>query len=359
MSKSLRIGLIGPLPPPSGGMANQTLQLSKLLAGEGLIVELVQTNYPYQPAWIGKVVVIRALFRLVLYIARLWKASGRVDIFHVMANSGWSWYLFAMPAVWIAKLRKVPAIINYRGGEAEQFFKKSFRWVKPTLQASARVVVPSRFLQQVFNDHNIQTNIVANIIDIERFAPSNLQIKKTNGPHLLVARNLELIYDNATAIRAFKEVLHAYPEATLTVAGTGPEKLNLLALVKELAIEEHVTFTGRVDTQKMPALYQSAQLMLNPSRVDNMPNSILESLASGVPVVSSNVGGIPFLVEHEKTALLVPVENYQAMAIEVKRLLQDEELRNNLIQAGLEFVQQFSWPVVRDQWLEVYRQASN
>lgn len=358
MSKSLRIGLIGPLPPPSGGMANQTLQLSKLLADEGLIVELVQTNHPYQPAWIGKIVVIRAIFRLVFYVARLWTTAARVDVFHVMANSGWSWHLFAMPAVWIAKLRNRAAVINYRGGEAENFFKKSFHWVKPTLQASAGVVVPSRFLQQVFSDHNIATKIVANIIDVERFAPSGAEHKNTDSPHLLVARNLELIYDNATAIRAFNEVLRAYPQATLTVAGTGPEEANLHALVRELAIEDQVAFTGRVDTQEMPALYQSAQLMLNPSRVDNMPNSILEALASGIPVVSTDVGGIPFLVEHEKTALLVPAEDYQAMATAVIRVLKDKKLSSDLSRAGLEFVQQFSWPVVRDQWLAVYRQAS-
>ncbi len=337
-------------------MANQTLQLSKLLADEGLTVELVQTNAPYRPAWIGNITIVRAVFRLLFYVIRLWQTAGRVDVFHIMANSGWSWHLFTVPAVWIAKIRSTPTVINYRGGEAKSFFEQSFRWVKPTLKAAASVIVPSRFLQQVFNQHQVDTDIVANIIDIERFAPSTAS-PANDAPHLLVARNLELIYDNATAIRAFKQVLQEFPDATLTVAGTGPEQSSLQALVKDLAIEDHVRFTGRVDTQKMPALYQAAQVMLNPSRVDNMPNSILEALASGVPVVSTNVGGIPFLVEHEKTALLVPAENHQAMAAEVIRVLQDRQLSNQLSRAGLEFVQQFSWPVVRDQWLAVYQQA--
>lgn len=354
-----RIGLVGPLPPPSGGMANQTLQLYKLLADEGLTVELVQTNAPYRPAWIGNIVIVRAIFRLLFYIVQLWKTAGRVDVFHIMANSGWSWHLFATPAVWVAKMRKTPAVINYRGGEAEKFFKKSFRMVKPTLAASARVIVPSRFLHQVFTQHRVEVDIVANIIDIERFTPEHEQSRSIDAPHLLVARNLESIYDNATALRAFKEILNEIPMATLTIAGTGPEKENLYALVKELAIEEQVHFTGRVDTQQMPALYQSAQLMLNPSRVDNMPNSILEALASGVPVVSTDAGGIPFLVEHEKTALLVPVENHHAMAIAAIRILRNQQLSDSLRAAGLEFVQQFSWPVVRDQWLYVYRHAVN
>lgn len=359
MKSLMSVGLVGPLPPPSGGMANQTQQLAKLLTKEGLTVDLIQTNRPYYPAFIGKVMVLRAAFRLLSYVIHLWQAARHVDVLHIMANSGWSWYLFAMPAVWIAKLRGIPSVVNYRGGEAEQFFQNSFARVKPTLMASTCVVVPSKFLQQVFSKRKVSTQIVANIIDIERFSAAKQVPQDSTAPHLLVARNLELIYDNATAIRAFKEILSNYPEATLTIAGTGPEEEALHQLVEQLSIKGRVSFTGRVDTQAMPALYQSAHIMLNPSRVDNMPNSVLESLASGVPVVSTNVGGIPFLVEHERTALLVPPEDYLAMAEAVQRLLTDRELRNTLIQTGIKFVQQFSWPVVREQWLQVYQQAIN
>jgi|TARA_B110000238_G_C16111707_1_gene432994 glycosyltransferase involved in cell wall biosynthesis len=143
MASILHIGLVGPLPPPSGGMANQTLQLAKLLKQENIQVEVIQTNAAYEPEWIGKIPVLRALFRLVIYIINLWKAATKVDVFHIMANSGWSWHLFKVPAVWIAKLRGVPTIINYRGGEAEKFFSQSFKYVKPTLNASSCVVVPS------------------------------------------------------------------------------------------------------------------------------------------------------------------------------------------------------------------------
>ncbi|HET9645641.1 MAG TPA: glycosyltransferase, partial [Burkholderiaceae bacterium] len=116
--KGLRIALVGPLPPPGGGMANQTRQLAELLEREGASVLLVQTNAPYRPAIVGRVPVIRAAFRLLPYIASLWRAAGRSDVLHVMANSGWSWHLFAAPAIWIARLRGIPAVVNYRGGEA-------------------------------------------------------------------------------------------------------------------------------------------------------------------------------------------------------------------------------------------------
>ena len=354
----MRIGLIGPLPPPSGGMANQTLQLHDLLKGEGLSVELVQTNQAYKPAWVASMPVLRAGFRLIAYMVHLWKLAGRSDVIHIMANSGWSWHLFASPAVWIAKCRHVPTIVNYRGGKAEKFLQKSVRIVKPTLNATTRIVVPSRFLSAVFNKFDVETSIIANIIDTSRFNNHQLNSNNGYGPHILVARNLEEIYDNAMAIQAFGRILEQYPNATLTIAGTGPEKNNLVDLAEKLGLTDKVTFTGRVDREQMPDLYRSANIMLNPSQVDNMPNSILEALASSIPVVSTNVGGIPYMVDHEKNVLLVNSRDDQAMADEVCRVLSDDQLRSRLINAGLELVKTCSWPVVRDQWLNTYKELA-
>src|SRR5512138_2298862 len=101
----LKIALVGPLPPPHGGIANQTRQLAELLEREGACVTLVAVNSPYWPRWIGGLRGLRAFFRLLPFVRRLWSVAGEVEIFHVMANSGWSWHLFAAPAVWVARLR--------------------------------------------------------------------------------------------------------------------------------------------------------------------------------------------------------------------------------------------------------------
>ncbi|HEC26126.1 MAG TPA: glycosyltransferase family 1 protein, partial [Gammaproteobacteria bacterium] len=105
-------------------MANQTRQLAGLLRTAGADVSLVQINAPYRPAWVGRLQGIRALFRLFPYIWQLWHTAGKVRLFHIMANSGWSWHLFAAPAIWIGWLRGVSVIVNYRGGEAEEFFSR-------------------------------------------------------------------------------------------------------------------------------------------------------------------------------------------------------------------------------------------
>jgi len=352
MPSPLRIGLVGPLPPPSGGMANQTLQLANLLAADGHTVETIQVNAPYRPAWVGSLPVVRALARLLPYLALLWRAAGRVQLFHVMANSGWSWHLFAAPVVWIARLRGCPVVINYRGGEADNFMRRSQAWVRPSMLRASAVIVPSGFLQAVFGRYGVATQVVPNIINLERFAGA--PAAETRPLQLLVARNLEQIYDNATALRAFAIVRARRPEAQLTIAGSGPLRAELEQLAAELGVAEAVTFTGRVENAGMAALYRGADIMLNPSLIDNTPNSVLEALASGVAVVSTNVGGVPYLVEDGRTALLVPPASPEAMAAAVLRLAAEPALAASLRQAGQHMVQQFAWQNVRPRLLDVY-----
>lgn len=349
------IALVGPLPPPSGGMANQTRQLARLLKNSGLQVEVVQVNPPYKFIWISKIPVIRALFRLAPYFIQLWQAAGRVQLIHVMANSGWSWHLFATPAIWMGWLRGVPVIVNYRGGEAGAFFDRAWRWVRPTVAKAALVVVPSGFLEAVFFRRGISTRIVPNIIDLDCFYPSEINYGcYKNKPHLLVARNLEPIYDIATALKAFSLLKKDLKKATLSIAGSGPLRLELEKIADSLGISESVTFTGRLDNTQMADLYRRADLLLNPSLADNMPISLLEALACGVPIVSTNVGGIPYLVKADQTALLVEPGDAQAMAMAALQVLNNSILAANLRTNGLAVIQNYSWPNVREQWFKVY-----
>lgn len=349
--------IVGPLPPPSGGMANQCEQLVRLLRQEGIHVELVRNNAPYSPAWAGRIPVLRALVRLLPYLARLWMVSGRVQVMHILANSGWAWHLFAAPAVWIGRARGVKVIVNYRGGNADTFFASAPRHVLATLRMASERVTPSGFLQRVFARYALAAEIVPNIIDLSRFSPAPVR-DFDDAPHLIVTRNLEPIYDIPTAVRAFARIRQVLPRARLTVAGTGPELGRLQALTRELGIEDAVRFAGRIDNADIPALYASADCMLNPSTVDNMPISILEAFASGVPVVSTDAGGIPDMVEDGVSARLVPIGDAERMAAEALRVLAEPTRAAAMRAAGIEAAAGYAWPTVRDQWLDLYRRVA-
>ena len=353
-TRSITVGLIGPLPPPSGGMATQTQQLARLLAAAGIAVELVQVNRAYRPAWIGRLRGVRAVFRLLPYTIHLWRGAGRSDLFHVMANSGWAWHLFAAPAVWIGRLRGIPVIVNYRGGEAEAFLERRSVWVRSTLGRAFAVVVPSAFLERIFRRFGFATEVVPNIVDASRFHPGP---RRAPGRHIVVTRNLEDIYDIPTALEAFAEIRRAHGDATMTVAGSGPKLADLQALCENLGIASAVRFTGRLDNEDVARLYRDADLVLNPSTVDNMPISLLEAMASGVPIVSTHVGGIPDLVEDGRTALLVPPRDPGAMAAAALRLLSDTEASARLADAGIQCAARYTWPQVAPRLLALYARA--
>ncbi len=312
-----RLTLVGPLPPPSGGMANQTRQLAKLLAADGVDVRVVQTNAPYAPSWIGRVPFVRAAFRLLPYLFRLWRDVRGADVAHVMANSG--------------------------------------RWIVLSLRHADRVIVPSGFLRAVFERHGVSATIVPNVVDLGAFRPAT---EPPRTPQLAVTRNLEAIYDIATAIRAFAEVVRAHPEAHLTIAGSGPERAALERLADELGVRVSVHFTGRLDNAELPELYRASTLMLNPARIDNMPNALLEAMASGVPIVSTNVGGIPYMVEDGVSALLVAPGDAREMARAALRILGDPALGRRIAAAGLDAAQRHAWTSVRGDLFDAYARAA-
>lgn len=353
---TLNVGLIGPLPPPYGGMANQANQLYQLLQKEeGVTVSFLQTNPPYANKVIEKMKGIRALFRLISYLFKIFQLTSKVDVIHVFANSGWSWQLFSAPVIWIGWLCRTPVIINYRGGEAKTYFDQSIKWVAPSMHKATKVVVPSGYLKQVFSEFGFKVETIPNIINLERF--NRIQKVKRNDPvsHLIITRNLESIYGITTAIKAVAIVKKSFPDFKLSIAGSGPQKNQLQALVEELKLEKNITFTGKLTPIEVADLYHQADIMLNPTTVDNMPNSVLEAMACGVAVVSTNVGGIPYIVDDNETALLVEANNSEALADKVIMLLSDPLLHAKLVNNGLKEVQQYAWAHVGKQWLALYQ----
>jgi glycosyltransferase involved in cell wall biosynthesis len=219
------------------------------------------------------------------------------------------------------------------------------------------VVVPSEFLRGVFARFGIEATVVPNVVDIERFAPAPVGLVKSmqGAPHVVITRNLEPIYDVGTAVRAFAILRSAQPAARLSIAGSGPERAMLGRLVHELGLTDAVTFCGTLSRDAMARLYRSATLLLNSSIVDNTPNSLLEAMACGIPIVSTNVGGIPYLVQDGTTALLVEPGQPEALAMAMTRVIDDPALADRLVNNGLALARRCTWSSIFPMWIRKYR----
>ena len=227
--------------------------------------------------------------------------------------------------------------------------------MRPTLRRATALIVPSGFLQEVFGRIGIGAEIVPNIIDLAHFHPNPSRLP---GHHAIVTRNLEDIYDIPTALRAFAQMRRTHPDAMLTVAGSGPERFPLCRRWLGSSVSRRRSGSpGRLDNERIADLYREADLLLNPSTVDNMPISLLEAWASGVAIVSTDVGGIPHMVEDGRTALLVPPREPAAMAAAALRILADRDLAAALRAAGLEAAERYTWPHVRPLLFGMYARA--
>jgi glycosyltransferase involved in cell wall biosynthesis len=142
----------------------------------------------------------------------------------------------------------------------------------------------------------------------------------------------------------------------LYIAGSGPEENKLKELVKELNIEENVNFLGYISGIKKYSYYKSADVCVFPSIYEAFGIVLLEAMACGKPVVASNVGGIPFVVEEGKTGLLFESGNVEDLADKIVTILKDEELREKMGEAGRERAKEFTWDKIAERTVEVYKE---
>jgi glycosyltransferase involved in cell wall biosynthesis len=297
-----------------------------------------------------KVKYLRTVATQLAYWPLLVKELRKADLVHVFSASYFSFLLAPLPAVLIAKLLGKPVVMNYRSGEAPDHLKRS-TVARATLRRVDQNAVPSRFLNDVFATFGISSEIIPNIVDVERF---RFRRRETLRPRILSTRNFEILYNLPCTLRTFRLVQDRYPGATLTLVGSGSQEASLQALAKELRLE-HVTFAGRVPPDDIWRYYADADLYLQTPDIDNMPASVLEAYASGCPVVATSAGGVPAILTHDVHGLLVPCNDHQAAAAAVVRLIEEPALARRVADAALDTCSRYQWSSVRSQWVSLYR----
>lgn len=348
-----RICLVGPSLDILGGQAVQLDRLRRQLASEpGLVVDFIPVN-PRLPGLLGRlqrVKYVRTVVTSVAYVGRLLARLPRYDVVHAFSASYWSYLLAPLPALLVGRLYGKRVLLNYRSGEASDHLA---RWPlsRLTMRLAHEIVVPSGYLVQVFRDVGLRARIVPNFVNIDSIP---FRVRDRLRPVLLSNRNLEPLYNVECVLRAFEQVRARHPDARLLVAGDGSERARLEAFVAARGIQG-VEFLGRVAPERIGALYASADLYLNAPNIDNMPGSIIEAFAAGLPVVSTRAGGIPFVVDHGRTGLLSDVGDADALARNALALLEDPGRAGQLAAAArAECLARYVWPAVRLEWHQVY-----
>jgi len=351
--KRLRILLVAPSLDILGGQSRQAVRVLEGLRKEP---DLETGFLPHNPRLPGplrslqRIKYLRTIVTTFYYVMLLLWRVRKYDIIHIFCASYYSYSLSAIPALFVARLFGRRSILNYRSGEAEDHLE-NWRTAVPTIKWADEVVVPSGYLVDVFARYGLRARAIHNIVELDRF---RYRERSPLRPVFLTSRLLEPLYNVPCVLRAFAIIQEHYPDARLTIAADGFLRPDLEALARDLKLR-NAEFIGFVKFEDMPALYDAADIYLSATSIDNMPSSLTESMACGLNVVTTDGGGaIPYIMTNEITGLIVDRDDHQALANAAIRLLNDNEFAVKLVRNAHESTRKFTWPYIRDQWLDIY-----
>lgn len=290
-------------------------------------------------------------FRLLDMIYTLLKHRRDISFIIVDTYSTLSFY-YAWMIARMAKSFNVPFIPVLRGGNLPNRLKDTPRLCRQVFQSAYRNVAPSGYMQAAFAQHGYKSVVIPNFISIKNYC---FKLRSQVRPRLLWVRSFEVTYHPALAIHVLAKLKKQYPEVMLCMVG--PDKDGSLEqcrqLAKDLEVLEQVTFTGRLSKTDWHQLAQEYDIFINTTNADNTPVSVIEAMALGLPVVSTNVGGIPYLLEQEKTGLLVTPGDTGAMCEAIVSLIESPELCAMLSQNGRQQVEGYDEAIVLAKWQEI------
>ena len=244
------------------------------------------------------------------------------------------------------------------GGALPEFAAGHGRWVRRVLRRAAAIVSPSTYLAQTFAAYTElapRLCVIPNILEIENYPYRH---RERVEPKLLWMRTFHEVYHPEMAIEVLDELRRTHPAATLTMAG---QEKGLHAAVQDLArrrgLSSAVRFPGFLGPADKAREFANHDIYLNTNRVDNMPVSVLEAAAFGLPVVATAVGGVPHLLRDGETGLLVPDGDAAAMAEGIRRLLDEPGLAAALSANGRRMAELCAWEPLRVQWEELFRRV--
>jgi glycosyltransferase involved in cell wall biosynthesis len=261
------------------------------------------------------------------------------------------WFAFAVSQ--LCRLLKIKYIPILHGGNLSYRLKKNPKICGMIFKNSFQNVAPSLFLIDEFKAKGYNNIIhIPNAVELDKYP--FLEREKA-APNLLWVRSFAKIYNPIMAVEVFASIKRIYPEAALCMVG--PEKDGSLSEAKQRAkdLNVRVFFTGKLSKQDWIDLSKNYSVFINTTHFDNMPVSVIEAMSLGLAVVSTNVGGIPFLLENEKESLLVPDRDVNKTVEAIVRLIEEPELFSKITTNSREKTKQFEWQEVKSKWLNILK----
>lgn len=316
--------------PGVGGISGQVELLQKHLREDGHVADIFSTK--------------DSVWRRLILPLRLRRVAKHYDVLHIHCCSGWG-FLPAVVGVNVGRRLKKRVVLTYHGGGGENFFAKHTRLVKHYLMRTDANIALSDFIGNALDQYDIPHTIIPNVIELN---DSQYRERTELHPNYICIRAHEVLYNIPCILRAFKKVQAELPDATLTLVGGGSQHEALIQMAEAMGLK-NVTFTGRVDNKEIYRYLDKADVMLSSPKVDNMPVSILEAMNAGLLVISSRVGGVPYMVQNRNNGLLFESNDSEQLAELMLWAVENQSHSKEMILKAHQEVGRYRWESVKKQ----------
>lgn len=291
----------------------------------------------------------RRLPRLLDMLSTTWHNRRAYALTQVDVFSG-SAFLWAEAVCTLLRWLGKPYILTLHGGNLPIFAKRWPGRMLRLLNTANAVTVPSAFLLEQMRNYHSDLRLIPNALDLSSF---EFRQRKNIRPRLIWVRAFHKIYNPSLAPKVVHLLEDQFKDTRLFMVGpdmgdgTLQDAKNTTA---SLGVSEQISFVGAVPRSQVHQWLAEGDIFINTTNIDNAPISVIEAMACGLPVVSTNVGGIPYLLADGLDALLVPPDNPNAMATAIRRLLKDTKITSEISNNARQRATQFDWPIILPQW---------
>lgn len=264
------------------------------------------------------------------------------------------WYTVLLST--LARVTKKKYILILRGGNLSFRLENNWWLAKLVFGKAHALVSPSSYLKEVFEEKGFNVSYIPNFIPIENYTFR----KRTNiTPSLLWVRALQELYNPLLAVQILKELKVSHPTATLALVGPDKDgsRERVWDKVLELDLEDSVKLTGKLSKAEWTALGADYDIFINTTNFDNRPVSVIEAMAIGLPVISTDVGGLPYLIEDGIDGRLVPPKNPDRFVQIIKEWIDEPGKALEMSIEARKKVENFDWSRIKGLWINLLDSA--
>jgi len=326
--------IVGLFPDVQAAPITQASELANLLRVHGYDVLTVSRH---RDKWKRLTDIVKTLFR----------RKDQYDVAIVQFYSGNS-FIWQFIAANIVKLLGKKLVLTIHGGGVPAAIAKYRKRYLSVLKKADVITVPSGFIADRLKIYGLQAHLVENTIPLKQYPFYN---KKDIRPCVLWMRSFGGIYNPLMAVRAIDALKTYYPHVKMYMGGIDmgmQDETDLL--IHELGLQNNIEIVGFMDVEKKKYYAEICDVYISTNRIDNAPVTFLEMWAMGLPIVSTNVGGVSHLVTDNEDGLLVADDDHVAMAEKIRLIIEYKTISSGLIEAGKEKVAAYDEEVVYHKW---------